>query len=123
MSGRPPRSTRTDTLFPYTTLFRSTDYTVPVARDLMAKARSGVTVGVRPEAWHLAEQGAEGLPVKVTVVEELGADAFIHGTCGVAGAPILVIFRAEGRRHLPKGPEVKQTEERRVGKEWVITRR
>src|SRR3546814_17438204 len=25
MSRRPPRSTRTDTLFPYTTLFRSTD--------------------------------------------------------------------------------------------------
>src|SRR3546814_8796692 len=26
MIRRPPRSTRTDTLFPYTTLFRSTDY-------------------------------------------------------------------------------------------------
>jgi multiple sugar transport system ATP-binding protein len=88
-------------------LVAGTDYTVPVARDLMAKARSGVTVGVRPEAWHLAEQGEEGLPVKVTVVEELGADAFIHGTCGVAGAPSLVIFRAEGRRHLQKGSEVK----------------
>src|SRR3546814_1869141 len=29
MIRRPPRSTRTDTLFPYTTLFRSTDYIVP----------------------------------------------------------------------------------------------
>src|SRR3546814_5342191 len=28
MIRRPPRSTRTDTLFPYTTLFRSTDTTV-----------------------------------------------------------------------------------------------
>src|SRR3546814_4711629 len=28
MIRRPPRSTRTDTLFPYTTLFRSTDGTV-----------------------------------------------------------------------------------------------
>src|SRR3546814_1144045 len=27
MIRRPPRSTRTDTLFPYTTLFRSVDYT------------------------------------------------------------------------------------------------
>src|SRR3546814_19532698 len=28
MIRRPPRSTRTDTLFPYTTLFRSADYLV-----------------------------------------------------------------------------------------------
>src|SRR3546814_17523126 len=26
MNGRPPKSTRTDTLFPYTTLFRSREY-------------------------------------------------------------------------------------------------
>src|SRR3546814_2023580 len=29
MKRRPPRSTRTDTLFPYTTLFRSVEYVVP----------------------------------------------------------------------------------------------
>src|SRR3546814_6516578 len=31
---RPPRSTRTDTLFPYTTLFRSRDVEVHAARSL-----------------------------------------------------------------------------------------
>src|SRR3546814_19761114 len=31
MIRRPPRSTRTDTLFPYTTLFRSYSITLPVA--------------------------------------------------------------------------------------------
>src|SRR3546814_20772353 len=31
MRRRPPRSTRTDTLFPYTTLFRSDDDTCPLA--------------------------------------------------------------------------------------------
>src|SRR3546814_5617049 len=40
MIRRPPRSTRTDTLFPYTTLFRSTDRVsgaaIPVLRDLDA---------------------------------------------------------------------------------------
>src|SRR3546814_13231419 len=36
MIRRPPRSTRTDTLFPYTTLFRST---VAVARTIVATAR------------------------------------------------------------------------------------
>src|SRR3546814_5925016 len=30
MKRRPPRSTRTDTLFPYTTLFRSFTYEIPV---------------------------------------------------------------------------------------------
>src|SRR3546814_1982399 len=30
MIRRPPRSTRTDTLFPYTTLFRSPQYRLPV---------------------------------------------------------------------------------------------
>src|SRR3546814_18695228 len=35
MSRRPPRSTRTDTLFPYTTLFRSVDCVVSL-RDVLA---------------------------------------------------------------------------------------
>src|SRR3546814_4909056 len=33
MIRRPPRSTRTDTLFPYTTLFRSSSYTVTLRAD------------------------------------------------------------------------------------------
>src|SRR3546814_2248905 len=37
MLRRPPRSTRTDTLFPYTTLFRST---VPVLEHLLRRHRS-----------------------------------------------------------------------------------
>src|SRR3546814_9546181 len=41
MIRRPPRSTRTDTLFPYTTLFRS-----PVGRD----AECGAGTGERPGA-------------------------------------------------------------------------
>src|SRR3546814_9691952 len=36
MIRRPPRSTRTDTLFPYTTLFRSTDRTMPADAGLGA---------------------------------------------------------------------------------------
>src|SRR3546814_19465430 len=38
MIRRPPRSTRTDTLFPYTTLFRSIVAQHPRARDISAKA-------------------------------------------------------------------------------------
>src|SRR3546814_7347090 len=36
MIRRPPRSTRTDTLFPYTTLFRSQAMNAPVASHLLA---------------------------------------------------------------------------------------
>src|SRR6056297_3198320 len=40
MRRRPPRSTRTDTLFPYTTLFRSTARTWPVIVTNRSGARS-----------------------------------------------------------------------------------
>src|SRR3546814_5863409 len=35
MIPRPPRSTRTDTLFPYTTLFRSLHFSFPSLHDLL----------------------------------------------------------------------------------------
>src|SRR3546814_2022250 len=37
MIRRPPRSTRTDTLFPYTTLFRSTTRTIDMSDALIGK--------------------------------------------------------------------------------------
>src|SRR3546814_8511936 len=46
MIRRPPRSTRTDTLFPYTTLFRSIDCPAPDART--------VTLGARTNPGHAA---------------------------------------------------------------------
>ena len=51
------------------------------------KMQGNITVGVRPEAWRLVGEGEGGLPVEVTVVEELGADAFVYGTSGVEGTP------------------------------------
>src|SRR3546814_8123583 len=45
MIRRPPRSTRTDTLFPYTTLFRSRSTTAPSAGPLRVTAH--VPTGVR----------------------------------------------------------------------------
>src|SRR3546814_7001531 len=47
MIRRPPRSTRTDTLFPYTTLFRSPYFPKPLGlalRELEAAARLGLAV-------------------------------------------------------------------------------
>src|SRR3546814_1298979 len=47
MIRRPPRSTRTDTLFPYTTLFRSTEaeYEQAEAQEIILKSAPGTPAG------------------------------------------------------------------------------
>src|SRR3546814_1813837 len=57
MIRRPPRSTRTDTLFPYTTLFQSP---TPTARQ--AK-RAGPDLGIRAGGVSRAERGNDGSPI------------------------------------------------------------
>ncbi|WP_246050897.1 TOBE domain-containing protein [Nocardioides guangzhouensis] len=69
-------------------------------------AQSNITVGVRPEAWRIEKDSEHGLPVQVTVVEELGSDAYVYGTCGVEGTPSNVIIRVSGRDHVQKGETV-----------------
>src|SRR3546814_4473349 len=44
MIRRPPRSTRTDTLFPYTTLFRSPQHLVIVSGNLVVEIEEAKTV-------------------------------------------------------------------------------
>ena len=55
------------------------DYVVPVSRDILAKApgEETLTVGIRPEAFNVSEQG---IGLDVAVVEELGADSYLYGT-------------------------------------------
>ena len=48
-----------------------------------------------------AEEG--GLPVQVTVVEQLGADSFVYGTSDVEGVPSTIIVRMSGRHNPQKG--------------------
>jgi multiple sugar transport system ATP-binding protein len=79
------------------------EYLVPVDPAAAAKMQGDITVGVRPEAWRMVGNSDDGLPVKVTVVEDHGADAFIHGTCGVEGTPNNIIIRVSGRDHPQKG--------------------
>jgi multiple sugar transport system ATP-binding protein len=84
-------------------------YTVPVDRAATARMSGAVTVGVRPENWRTVGPDDGGLPVKVTVVEELGADAYVYGTCDVAGTPENVVVRIEARRSHQKGEIVHVT--------------
>src|SRR3546814_21008478 len=56
MIRRPPRSTRTDTLFPYTTLFRSR--ATQAARACHAVDARGWPGGLRPEGARVEQHGA-----------------------------------------------------------------
>ena len=79
------------------------EYLVPVDPTAEKKMQGNITVGVRPEAWRLVSAAEGGLPIQVTVVEELGADGFVYGTCDVEGTPSNVIVRVSGRDSVQKG--------------------
>jgi len=82
------------------------DYVVPVDPAASSKMEGNITVGVRPEAWRIVGNSQDGMPVKVTVVEDLGSDAFVYGTSGVEGTPNNIIIRVNGRDHVQKGETV-----------------
>jgi multiple sugar transport system ATP-binding protein len=67
---------------------------VPLPRGL-ADGRRGVVVGFRPESLELAP---DGLPARVEVVEEVGADAFVFCVADVAGEETKLVARTEARR-------------------------
>jgi multiple sugar transport system ATP-binding protein len=85
------------------------DYLVPVDPAASKRMRGEITVGVRPEAWRIVSENDGGLPVRVTVVEELGADAFVYGTSGVEGTPASIIVRVPGRDTVRKGDTIHVT--------------
>jgi multiple sugar transport system ATP-binding protein len=78
-------------------------YEVPIDRSAASTATGDITVGVRPESWRIVSAEEGGLPIKVTVVEELGADAYVYGMCDVEGAPEQVVVRIGARRNHQKG--------------------
>jgi multiple sugar transport system ATP-binding protein len=78
---------------------------VPLKEGLMQEIRSQnlkeVTFGVRPEALGLS---SEGMPVTVDLVEELGADAYVHAHTADGDR---VVIRADARISLHGGSVVK----------------
>jgi multiple sugar transport system ATP-binding protein len=89
-------------------------FTLPIDRAAAAKATGDITLGVRPESWRLAADGEDGYPVKVAVVEELGADAYLYGTptqgaSTEGGLLAQVVARIDARLPLSKGETVRLT--------------
>src|SRR3546814_16110359 len=105
MIRRPPRSTRTDTLFPYTTLFRSklaygwTNYEATRTMGLLARTAE-------------ASINAKQLDASI----ELGYD-YRTGSVTITPYGKLVLRRTS----LEGFTETGRSEERRVGKECVST--
>ncbi|CAN5216310.1 diacetylchitobiose ABC transporter ATP-binding protein MsiK [soil metagenome] len=85
---------------------------VPVSRDLihaaMAEGTSRIQVGLRPEDLRVDSCG--DLVVEVTVVEELGADAYVYGRLGGFGPEGSdLVVRVDGRTPPAKGEILRVT--------------
>src|SRR3546814_5300719 len=97
MIRRPPRSTRTDTLFPYTTLFRSlyaVDDAAPLARGDMVIARV-------PIAFRMLAARRHYLPANVPLVKRVAATVGDE-VCAV-GARVTVNGRLAAKRQTRDG--------------------
>src|SRR3546814_15747059 len=107
MIRRPPRSTRTDTLFPYTTLFRSKEIVI-------VEVEARVDGDRRDEAAR-----REFVDIGNALVAHFGAIAVDVVPVG-AQAEIAFDLLAD-RARIAAAEGQRRSEERRVGKEFVST--
>src|SRR3546814_16414668 len=116
MIRRPPRSTRTDTLFPYTTLFRSLLAEVAVQIEFDADVHA-----CADNAAHPLDQVA--LAIVMTVGNHCTMQVQLHGLQRQCGAQVTQDFIAKrfvnGARRAARGlcEGAERSAERRVGKE------
>src|SRR3546814_11884555 len=123
MIRRPPRSTRTDTLFPYTTLFRSDDL-----------AQDGVDQRLSVRLRHVRRSRCGRCRFQRRAARE-GLKEIVDtgrrwrrgrrgparlGRCGREDQIAQVVARCGGWGH-ELGAGASRSEERRGGKEWVST--
>ena len=75
--------------------------TVPLPAS--ANGRTSVVVGFRPESLELA---ADGVPARVEVVEEFGADAYVFCAAELAGGETRLVARHQARTAPERGERV-----------------
>src|SRR5882762_1282970 len=84
---------------------------VPLTRSAMATASAQglaeIIFGVRPEALRLADGDSDGFAMTVELVEELGADAYLHGAVRIGDANERFVVRVDGRTPPAIGQQVK----------------
>src|SRR3546814_15765464 len=108
MIRRPPRSTRTDTLFPYTTLFRSPKHVI------LAKA------GIQGDT---DQSSANGILVSTGVTKRANVLYLFSKSRYARHVPVkpLPPIAGRGAPANPRPVHTGRSEERRVGKECVST--
>jgi multiple sugar transport system ATP-binding protein len=79
---------------------------LPISREAHKAATdeggTEVTIGVRPESLDLTTDPS-AIPVTVNVVEELGADAIMHGSALINSHEQPIVARVDARRPPEKG--------------------
>src|SRR3546814_11221024 len=117
MIRRPPRSTRTDALFPYTTLFRSLDVCLRVGDMLLSSGAGAADVTATMRSL------AHAFDVRNPQVDVTFTQLAMSVQTAADDAPVLQIRSVSQREidyeHLTRVDH--RTEERRVGEECVRT--
>src|SRR3546814_2403506 len=101
MIRRPPRSTRTDTLFPYTTLFRSARALAEFAKTELMLSRKLLDAGQGIERFDQLRFAWRGGPYEFNLLRRLGELQFSTGD--LRGG--ITTFR-QIVKYFPKSPEV-----------------
>ena len=88
---------------------------IPLTPEVRRRHSGGVTIGIRPEYFRVSAEGT-GLPVTVSVFEDLGADVYVYGVAGGStavddgvptGTPI--VARIETRSKVERGATIHVT--------------
>src|SRR3546814_7616774 len=115
MRRRPPRSTRTDTLFPYTTLFRSYLVGKVVAKDLVAEGTGEIIAAANTELTQvlLAKARESGIKILPTLfINDVDKGPYISTTLNIDPSKTKLEALVEIYRMMRPGePPTKRSEE------------
>src|SRR3546814_11060114 len=112
MRRRPPRSTRTDTLFPYTTLFRSPILDTIGSHQVFPEQRARTharTIKEQSRTWSSSQPGGQYTRSKTALL------------AWEVSLAVDVGYRMKDRVHVSCSRQPARSEERREGKECVST--